>query len=172
MKIVIDTETTGVTTSDEILQVSIIDEHANVLFNELIRPDFKESWPFAQAVHGISPENVANCNNFAYFRDRIQNIINEADEIIGYNVTFDLNFLERFGIECKSKPVYDVMYPFSKVYGEWNSRFKRYTWQKLTTCASYYGYQWEESAHNSLGDVKATLFCYNKLQQDLLKCGG
>ena len=75
MKIVIDTETTGVTTSDEILQVSIIDEHANVLFNELIRPDFKESWSFAQAVHGISPENVANCNNFAYFRDKIQNII-------------------------------------------------------------------------------------------------
>lgn len=57
----IDFETTGLKAGeDEVLQVSIIDENYNVLLNAYCRPNNKESWEDAQAVHGITPLMVAN----------------------------------------------------------------------------------------------------------------
>ena len=50
----IDFETTGLKAGeDEVLQVSIIDENYNVLLNVYCRPNNKDSWEDAQAVHGI-----------------------------------------------------------------------------------------------------------------------
>ena len=40
--------------------------------------------------------------------------------------------------------------------------FGDYKWQKLSTAASYYGYKFK--AHDSLEDVRATLYVYKKLQ--------
>lgn len=57
----IDFETTGLKAGeDEVLQVSIIDENYNVLLNVYCRPNNKDSWEDAQAVHGITPLMVAN----------------------------------------------------------------------------------------------------------------
>ena len=62
----IDFETTGLKAGeDEVLQVSIIDENYNVLLNAYCRPNNKESWEDAQAVHGITPLMVANAD-FTY----------------------------------------------------------------------------------------------------------
>ena len=43
--------------------------------------------------------------------------------------------------------------------------YEDYKWQKLTTAAAYYDYDWaeHEEAHNSLGDCFATLFVYHKI---------
>lgn len=57
--IVIDTETTGLTDSDELLQISVIDDAGTVLFDSLVRPYFHTEWPEAQKVNGITPEMVA-----------------------------------------------------------------------------------------------------------------
>lgn len=41
-----------------------------------------------------------------------------------------------------------------------------YKWQKLTTAAAYYDYDWNVKgieAHNSLADCFATLFVYHKI---------
>lgn len=54
------------------------------------------------------------------------------------------------------------MLEFAKEYGEWNEYFGDYKWQKLSTAASYYGYKFK--AHDSLEDVRATLYVYKKLQ--------
>lgn len=52
------------------------------------------------------------------------------------------------------------MIMFAEIYGEWNERRGSYKWQSLTKCATYYGYEFK--AHDSLEDVKATLYCYKK----------
>ena len=59
--IVFNTETTGPDPfggHDEILQISIIDVEGNVLLNSYVKPRWHESWPEAEAVHGITPEMV------------------------------------------------------------------------------------------------------------------
>lgn len=69
--------------------------------------------------------------------------------------------LEKWGISTDTKQKYDVMEHFAPVYDERNSNFENYKWQKLTTCAGYFGYEF--NAHDSLEDVKATLYAYRKL---------
>lgn len=52
------------------------------------------------------------------------------------------------------------MIMFAEIYGEWNERRGSYKWQSLTKCATYYGYEFK--AHDSLEDVKATLYAIKR----------
>ena len=56
------------------------------------------------------------------------------------------------------------MVEFAEVYGEYSEYFEGYKWQKLTTAADYYGYEY--NAHDSLEDVKATLYVYKKMLEE------
>lgn len=91
MNICLDTETTGLNPSfDEILQLSIIDSNTNeVLFNDYFKPQYTVCWDEAQAVNGISYDDVSNCKSITQSLAQIQNIIDRADKIYGYNVNFD-----------------------------------------------------------------------------------
>lgn len=164
--IVIDTETTGLSFDSDLLQVSIIDGYGKTLFDSYMKPIHATEWKEAEAVNGISPEMVKDLPTIEYYKEQIQDIIDTADVIIGYNVNFDLGILGDKGITFEDKQISDVMLDFAEIYGEWNEYYQNYKWQKLTKCADYYGYQWEEDAHNSLGDVKATLYCYKKMQEN------
>lgn len=163
--IVLDVETTGLDClCDEILQLSIIDGEGDTLFDEYIKPIKHIQWPQAENINGISPEMVKDKLTFECYKGEVQSIIDSADLIVGYNLNFDIWFLKYSGITIDfTKDFYDVMLKFAAIYGEWSDYYMDYKWQKLTTCASYYCYEWEENAHNSLGDCKATLYCYNKL---------
>lgn len=48
---------------------------------------------------------------------------------------------------------------FAEIYGEWSDYFGEYKWQKLTTCAAYYHFDW-----NSI-----TTCSNEKEEQDLTK---
>lgn len=164
-EIVIDTETTGLNAdTDELLQVSIIDSQGNTLFNSYIKPLFTENWDGAMAVNHITPEMVANAPNIIEVKQEINKIINSANVIVEYNILFDLEFLAAFGIENIKATVVDVMQDFADIYGEWSDKYGCNKWQKLTKCAEYYGYDWEnDTAHDSSADCRATLYCYNQM---------
>lgn len=190
--IVIDTETTGVSPNperdpdnpespraipDEILQLSIIDGKGNVLLDTYVKPEHHTEWPAAEAVNHITPEMVQDAPSFSEIRDQVQRIFDETRMVVGYNVDFDLEFLEAAGIQ---KPDHmwrtDVMEWFAGVYQEKDTNRDDYKWQKLTTCSSYYGFDYEalygkdsEHAHSSLYDARATLFCYGKLRDEEIK---
>ena len=163
--IVIDAETTGLCAGeDEILQLSIISENGEKLFNSYFRPLHK-SWSTAQAVNYISPYMVANAPNIADKAAEIQRIINSADKIIGYNTHFDTNFISAAGMLIPERTeIIDIMPLFAEIYGEWSEFHGGYKWQKLTTCARYYGFDWGSmKAHDSLSDCFATLHCYKHI---------
>ena len=166
--ICVDVETTGLSQADdEILQLSIIDGNCKTLFNKYIKPTRKTKWSDAQKIHGISPEQVKKLPTIKEHLPVLNEIFAGAELIIGYNIDlFDYGFLIEAGISIPDKtPTYDVMLEFAPIYGEWNNYFGDYKWQKLTTCAAYYGYKWgSDKAHDSLSDVKATLYCYYKMQ--------
>lgn len=165
MKIILDCETTGLYVgADEILQLSIIDFDGNILFDEFIKPSRNSDWPEAQRIHGITPDDLKECLCIDVYLSKIQRIIDRCEIIIGYNPYFDLGFLHYAGVNHESKPVIDVMQLFAEIYGQWNDYFGDFQWQKLTTMADYYKYQWKDKAHNSLADCYATLFCYKQIQ--------
>lgn len=97
-----DTETTGLhpngSDPDEILTISIIGRDGSVLLDERFRPTVKTEWPHASAVNGIYPEDVADLPTIETAIPRLREIFAGADEVIGYNVGFDLGFLSAVGV--------------------------------------------------------------------------
>ena len=159
--IVIDTETTGLTDSDELLQISVIDDAGTVLFDSLVRPYFHTEWPEAQKVNGITPEMVAGAPYPHELLPQLVEIFSEMSVCIGYNTSFDLGFLDRIGIPTEHLTVIDVMQMFVDYLNANGGTHRR---ASLSTCTKYFDYKWEGAAHNTLADAKATLYCYNMMK--------
>jgi DNA polymerase-3 subunit epsilon len=159
----LDCETTGLSVTDEILQLAIIDGHGNTLFNCYFRPVNTSEWPEAEAINGISPKDVEDELPITNYVIEIQKILKNALLIVGYNSDFfDLSFLSGAGIEIPDVPTFDVMTEFAPIYGEWSEYHRNYKWQKLSTCANYYGYTGGRY-HDAEDDAVATLYCFYRM---------
>lgn len=80
---------------------------------------------------------------------RLREIFAGADEVIGYNIGFDLGFLSAVGVRPREDAIItDTMFLFKQLMG------RRY---KLTDAADHIGYEWTGRAHGSLADALATL---------------
>lgn len=162
MEICFDTETTGLYAcgedADEILTISIIYRDGSVAFDGRFRPAHKKEWPYASAVNGIYPEDVADLPTIDAALPELAGIFAAADEVIGYNVGFDLGFLSALGIRPKEgAAVIDTMRLFAEEMGEWDDYHGDYRWWKLVDAADRIGYEWTGAAHGSLADAYATL---------------
>lgn len=158
------TETTGLhpngSDPDEILTISIIGRVGSVLLDERFRPTVKTEWPHASAVNGIYPEDVADLPTIETAIPRLREIFAGADEIIGYNVGFDLGFLSAVGVRPREDArITDTMNEFTWFMG------RRY---KLVDAADHIGYEWTGRAHGSLADALATLAVQRWLEQWLV----
>lgn len=165
--IIIDTETTGISGTAELLQVSIIDSAGNELYNSMIKPMFHDTWSDAADINHIGWKDVEEAPFLPEEAANITDFVAGAKTIIGYGITFDVTILERYGIPWNpDAEIIDVMEMFAPVYGKWNDRYCGYEWQSLTTCAAYFEYDWKKmKAHDSLSDCHAILYCYNKLKE-------
>ena len=161
--IVFDVETTGIKEHDEILQISIADLNGNVLMNTYVKPYFLNEWEDAERVHGITKDMVKDAPYVFELIPKLKGIFSDIEEIVGYNVDFDLGFIKPLGIEIGECKIFDVMKEFAPLYGDWNNRFHSWAWKDLGTCAKYFDCEFK--AHDSLEDAKATLFCYNKIKE-------
>ena len=114
----------------------------------------------ASAVNGIYPEDVADLPTIETAIPRLREIFAGADEIIGYNVGFDLGFLSAVGVRPREDAIItDTMKLFTWFMG------RRY---KLVDAADHIGYEWTGRAHGSLADALATLAVQRWLEQWLV----
>ena len=163
--IALDTETTGFLHDDEVLQLSIMDEKGKNIFNQYFKPDHKTTWESAMAVNHITPEMVEKEKPISAYKESIEKILKEAKAIVGYNTGFDMTMLAQNGIQIPNEKKYvDLMGPFAEVYGQKNAEGKP-KWQKLITCAAYYGFSQDGEWHNSQGDTAATMYCYQEMKK-------
>jgi DNA polymerase-3 subunit epsilon len=154
--IILDSETTGLNKSDEIIQLAIIDLDGNTLFNENIRPTRKKRISRdAVAVHGLTMQALSTCPTFAELAGPLERAMGDKT-VIAYNAEFDANmyvqtyklaggFLHRGDWE-------DIMLEYSKYVGKWSSYHPDYWWQPLPG-----------GTHSALGDCLATLEVLRKM---------
>lgn len=98
--VIFDCETTGIDfTQDQVIELCIQhgldngDGKEPVSRTWRIRPDAPIQ-AAAQAVHGISVEQLAHCPTFADVAEEIAQWFAFADIIVGYNVAFDIQMLQ------------------------------------------------------------------------------
>lgn len=154
----IDTETTGVKVEDEILEVSVVDAAGEVIFTSLVKPTGKTEWAEAQAIHGISPEEVANAPAIGELVETIRAVC-EGATVVMYNAKFDSRFFPAGtfdNVEC-------AMLRWSAYKGVLNERGSL-KWHKLVAAAEEAGHQWTGAAHRATADAQATATVWNFLE--------
>jgi DNA polymerase-3 subunit epsilon len=94
--IVFDCETTGIDfTRDQVIELCVqhgLDDQATSR-TWRIKPSVPIH-PAAQAVHGITMDELAACASFAEYADEIAMVFANADVIVGYNLSFDIDMIQ------------------------------------------------------------------------------
>ncbi len=94
--IVFDCETTGIDfTRDQVIELCVqhgLDDAAHSR-TWRIKPSVPIA-PAAQAVHGISMADLASCPPFGEYADEIAMVFANADVIVGYNLSFDIDMIQ------------------------------------------------------------------------------
>lgn len=131
----LDTETTGVRSTAEIIEICLIDHDGEVLLDSLVRP--RQPIPAeSTVVHGISNVMVATAPTWADLWPQVQAIL-EKRSIGIYNADFDLRLIkqshQQYGLlwpAIQFDP-FCIMQLYSQFYGEWDTHRNAYRWQSL-----------------------------------------
>lgn len=157
-RVYLDTETTGLhpEEGDEILSLTIVDANGRLLFDERFKPKHKKEWSEAQAVNHISPDDVEHLTTIDAYMEQICRILDRiADEIVGYNVAFDIGFLKAAGATINpDAAIIDTMQEFMDAFGNSNTGHR---YQPLSMATERLGYNWTSAPHGSLPDTLACL---------------
>jgi DNA polymerase-3 subunit epsilon len=152
--IVFDVETTGTDRRrDQILELCIQFGLAHRAPSRTwrIKPTIPIG-PGAQAVHGISIEDLAGCPGFGFYADRVRYIFSRAQVLVGYNLAFDIGMLqaeyERLGLPLLDLADKKVIDPF-RLWQQCEPRslqdaHKRFVGERF------------DAAHSASADVAAT----------------
>lgn len=173
--IFLDTETTGLDSdTDEILQISIVNNNGDILLDSYIRPERNTEWEAAEEIHHISYDMIKDAPLASDIAPKIFEIIANAKVVIAYNISFDWKFILRilenngYNLDEKAPELKCCMEKFAEVYGEWDEYRQCYRWQKLSTAANYYypKVKWRGKAHGSLADTLMCRDVWNEIHRD------
>jgi DNA polymerase-3 subunit epsilon len=148
--VILDTETTGISPQDEVVQIAVIAPDGEALLDTLVRPT-RPIPSQATLIHGITDADVADAPSFPAVYARLKEVI-AGKTVIIYNAPFDVRLIRQTlathklpapGIE--DEQVECAMLQYSAWIGElWPDG--GYKWQKL-----------RGGDHTALGDCRATL---------------
>jgi len=89
---VIDTETTGLGSTAEAVQIAIVDYYGNIRFDQLIKPTYPIPIEVS-TIHGILNSDVEKAQTLHYYWDMIRHQWIDGKVLTGYNVNFDMRIL-------------------------------------------------------------------------------
>ena len=158
--VVVDIETTGLGSSDEIVEIGALKVRGHQVvetFCSLVHPS-RPIPPSATLIHGITNSIVKDASPIDVVLDDFFAFVGD-DIVIGHNIaSFDLPFIRRFsgsrGYSFGRRYV-DTLYVAKRKLPQLGS----YTLARLSACLAVE----ETSKHRALGDCYSTYSCYEKL---------
>jgi len=131
----LDTETTGLGPSDEIVEITILDHEGNPLIDSLVRP--KRSIPFdAIDIHGITDAMVQKAPSWSDLWPEVHQVL-LGNVVAIYNADFDLRLMRQShaarGMDWDIQGVdfFCIMQLYAQFYGLWDPRRRSFRWQSL-----------------------------------------
>ena len=154
--VVLDTETTGTSETDEIIQIAILSCDGTLLLDTLVRPT--QRIPFeSTAIHGIIDDDVRTAPTFPTVNEKVQSVI-EGKTIVIYNAQFDVRLIQQSLAKYNLLPLgldFDQVECAMLMYSAWVGEqwpYGGYKWQRL-----------ESGDHTAVGDCRATLALIKKM---------
>lgn len=153
-----DTETTGLSQFDEIIEIGAVDGNGYPLLDELIRPSsLTKVNQTIQELTSITPAMLVDAPTFPALYPQILDALSGKIWLI-YNANFDASMLDNVCLRHGLKPirplaVYCVMERFAEWHGEWNG--SRFMSKKLTEACEILEIQLA-NAHRAIDDAFAT----------------
>lgn len=162
--VVLDTETTGLEDYDQIVEIAIVDSNGQTLIDARLKPTV-EIHPKAQAVHGISKDDLVNSPDWLEAEPFIKKAL-IGKKVVIFNADFDTKLLKQTAtaFECDTTWIDELdthcaMYQAASIYGATN----KYGTIGLANAVIKAGVKWEGEAHSALGDALTTLALYKQM---------
>ena len=160
--LILDTETTGLDGTAELVELAIIDTTGKVAFDELIKPVVSVP-PDASRIHGITDSVLreARATTWPSHHDAVRKIVLAAKMLLVYNLEYDVRIIRQ---TCGK---YDLRNPLGSIrgdcvmlkYAEYRAlpgRYGDYRWHKLVDAYSHEcGRTTQE--HRALSDCRIVL---------------
>lgn len=157
--LIVDTETTGLEPSDEILEFAACDLTGNAMFESLIRPTKKKSWKTAQSIHGISASDVETAPTWVQVASAIEDLLRDRMVLI-YNAQYDVRLIRQSAQAAAVMPpvlsAECVMLQFARWRGIRSWRHQSWKWHKLDVAAKDVGVKRVGRAHRAMSDAQLT----------------
>ncbi len=157
--VILDTETTGLGSDAQVIQIGVIDGKGNVLIdNILVKPTMPIA-PDATAIHHITNEMVQDAPSFPNILPQLCEVV-EGKLLVIYNAQYDMRLLVQSGkahgvaLSLGIKGFACAMLQYAEWFGDWNDYHKSFRWQKL-----------QGGDHSALGDCHATLEVIRKMAE-------
>jgi len=162
---VLDTETTGLGPTDEIVQIAILDGNGAAVMNQLVKPT-RPIPPVASAVHGIRDRDVASAPSFKDIYIQLSAQL-AGQVVIAYNMDFDWRMLQQTTSRFRLPPVRIgkrdcAMKQYARFKGIRHSNGRNYVWHKLGAAIKQEGLG-AAPAHDALADARMTLSLIRKM---------
>lgn len=146
--VVMDTETTGLGNSDEIIQIAIIDHRGKTLLDTFVKPVRKSIPKDATAIHGIKIQHLDNAPTILELMPKLKKLCH-GKTIVTYNAAYDSRLLQQSLAKRKATGSFKArfecaMINFATYKGEPGRSPGEYKWHKL-----------EGGDHSALGDCRA-----------------
>ena len=138
----LDTETTGLDKSSEIIEIGVIDSDGSKLFESYVRPA-RPIPPSATAVHGITAEQVAGAPSWPAVWAGLRPLL--VSRNIGvYNAEFDLRLMrqsmEQYRLTWRENlSSFDVMLMYSEFRGIYDPNRRAYKFFRLEEAGRQFG---------------------------------
>lgn len=149
---VMDTETTGLYSDAEIIEIAVLDAQGNVVLDTLVKPEGPIPAE-ASNVNGIWDEMVANAPRWAEIWPKVIEAM-RGKVVITYNVEFDRRMVtqtrKKYGIEEKLGVAGWTC--LMETYKDWVHSIR---WFSLWSACEHMGAQ--PGGHRALGDAQAAL---------------
>lgn len=155
--VIVDTETTGLETDDEIIEIAIIDMSGAVLYDSLVKPLFAEVSEGALRVNPLfRVDSLDMAPSWDEVLPEIERIL-ENKTVIAYNAKFDSRLIRQTCRIHKLKPPTIrrwecAMLAYAAFEAQWNESKGDWKWLKLPG-----------GNHTALGDCQATLRLLNSM---------
>ena len=130
----LDTETTGLGSTDEIIEISIIDDDGSTLLESLVKP----SQPIpadSTRVHGITDADVQGARTWPAIWPQVRSVL-FGRLVVFYNEDFDIRMMQqshaRYRLPWKEKlNTFDLLKLYAEYRGEWDPRRRSYRYHSL-----------------------------------------